>query len=290
MDNDFEQLERARSEVNILIQQRRLANARQILDKTLPAHPDDEQLLTASAWIDWMEDNLEAAEATLAGVLSSQPESVGARHLLSRIREEQTRYADAEELLIGLLREFPEDPDFLSEYSLLMLKTLNVDKAGRLAEEALRHAPSHRGALRASVLHRTVTTDDKGASEQLAQLLREHPEDVNTTILLIQMLEEKGQSGAALRLSQQLVAASPDNEAYVEMTKAFTAQAHCTMLPMRPAVKFGWGWSIAVWVAAIIGLRLLEDTPIQLPFIAIVLTYVVYSWVWPSIIRRWMSR
>ncbi len=115
-----------------------------------------------------------------------------------------------------------------------------------------------------------------------------HPQSIRTLVLVVVALEQRGQLREARRVSQELVRAQPDNARLVEMARELKIRAHWSMLPLWPVQKWGWGASFAIWLLAIIGSRLLHKTNPAAAgaFIAVVLAYVVYSWVWPPLLRR----
>lgn len=93
-----------------------------------------------------MEDRLDDALATVGRILEIDPGSYSARFLLARIRTEQKRFAEAEAAAIELLKDFPKEPSLYALYARIMLQTFNVEKADRLAAEALRRDPRRQDA------------------------------------------------------------------------------------------------------------------------------------------------
>jgi hypothetical protein len=64
------------------------------------------------------------------------------------------------------------------------------------------------------------------------------------------------------------------------------------MWPLYPLQRWGWGASIALWVLMLVGIRLLNRYAPEFsgPASTLLLVYVIYSWVWPPLFRRWMQR
>src|SRR5207342_2821930 len=114
-------------------------------------------------------------EKTARQILSLAPEHAPTRQLLSSLLIEREQFADAEMLLIGLLREYPESADLYGRYSRLMLRTLHLDKAEQLAREGLRYDPEDNECLLAAALCETARSGAR-PNEGLAKLLRAHPE------------------------------------------------------------------------------------------------------------------
>ena len=61
------------------------------------------------------------------------------------------------------------------------------------------------------------------------------------------------------------------------------------MIPMYPMQRWGWGGAIAVTAAGMIGLRVAGSAlpaSIVTPIALLWLGYCVYTWVWPSILKK----
>jgi tetratricopeptide (TPR) repeat protein len=281
----------ALAQLSALLDRRRFASARDVLAKVLPKYPDSPSLLQYAAWIDWMEDHLDEALATVQRILEIEPDSFDARFLLARIRTEQEQYAEAEGLVIALLKDYPEEPALYAFYGRLMLQTFNVDKAERLAAEALRRDPDHADALNVHVLCGFINSPGSEQRERLHKLLQEHPDQTESTIRLVQLLIDEGKTREAYQLARELVRLHPGNESIVQMATALRHSSHWSLLPLWPMQKWGWAGSVGIWLAVVALLRsdILVETPLEAYQTAIALVflgYVVYSWVWPPVLKR----
>ena len=180
--------------VRALVDRRRLDSARRVLGEALPQYPDSVQLLRFAAWVDWMDDQLDDALATIERLLSIDPQDYDARYLLARIRDEQERFPEAELVIIELLREYPEVPELYALYASIMLQTFHVEKAERLAREALRRDPDNESALNVYALCGFISAPEEEQRERLRKLIEEHPDQVQTTIRMIQLLSDQGRN------------------------------------------------------------------------------------------------
>ena len=288
-DNTAPSLAAVVSEARALVERRRYAHARATISHGLRHFPDNSELLYLAAFVDYASNDHDAAMQTVLRVLASDPQHYGARRLCAYLYEAKKEYAQAEELWIGLLRENPEDADCFGAYAELMLKTLNLEKAGRLAKEGLRHEPDHPVCLYVGAMIDVISGKRGQQSESLMRLLQTHPEQVITATTLVVALMEQGRSREALRIAQQLLRNQPDNPHYLALVRELKMQTHWTMLPLYPMQRWGWGGAAAVSVAGIIGVRAMGNA-VPEPFQSVVvytwLAYVIYSWVWPSILRR----
>jgi predicted Zn-dependent protease len=290
-DNTAPNLSAVVGEAHALVERRRYAHARVTISHGLRHFPDNTELLYLAAFVDYATDDQDAAMQAVQRVLAANPLHYGARRLCAHLYELKKQYAQAEELWIGLLRERPEDADCYGAYAELMLKTLNLDKAGRLAQEGLRHDPDNPGCLYVAALIDVIAGRSRRGqeSEALLRLLRAHPEQMVTATTLVVALTEQGRSREALRISQELLRSQPDNPHFVSLVRELKMQTHWTMLPLYPMQRWGWGGAAVVSVAGILGVRAL-GTAVPEPFASVViytwLVYVIYSWVWPSILRK----
>ncbi len=279
------------AQADVLIERRRYAQARGLLAQGLRHHPDDERMAYRLAYVDYRESHYAEALQTLQDLLRRMPEHYGARSLQAHVFEETQQLAAAERVWIDLLREYPEDADSYAAYGLLMLRSLHVAKGAKLADEALRFEPEHPTALFVKGMAELIAGKSGTMNEHLAKLIREHPEQRATASALIVALQDRGDARGALRISQELLAAQPDDDAVVEMTRELKRNAHWSMLPLYPMQRWGWGGAAAVWIAGVIGLRALDgrvSPTTQLTITVLWLLYVLYSWVWPPLLKRFL--
>jgi tetratricopeptide (TPR) repeat protein len=276
-------------QAEVLIERRRYHEAERVIKRALETRPDSAQLLYLSSFIDWARDDNDDARAKIERVLALQPEHYGARVLLGQLLEERKQHADAEQVWIGLLREFPEDPDVYGHYAALLLANLNVDKARRLALEGLRYDPEHESCLFNVALADLIEDRALGSNQNLETLIRAHPERLRTGLALVAALEDRGDNRQAHRVAQQLLRSRPDSDELVDLVRHFRLKTHWSMLPLYPVQRWGWTAALAMWGAVAFGLPLIAPG-IPKGVVGVVtmtwLVYCVYSWVWPSILKR----
>jgi predicted Zn-dependent protease len=269
------------------IERRRFVEARQVLKAGLLQYPNDANLLFHSAQVEWLADDAVAAENTTKQVLAADPEHYAGRNLMASLLMHRGAFADAELLLIDLLREYPQSPELYGRYSRLMLRTLHLDKAERLAVEGLRYDPEDQECLLAQALCETARSGNR-PNESLQKLLRLHPESMGAVHALVVAMVDSGRSKEALRIAREALRADPADEGLVELVKELRVRSHWSMLPLYPLQKWGWAASGVIWVAAIVITGMLrEQAPDKVNyFVYPMLAWVIYSWVWPSVIRK----
>ncbi len=288
-DDDAWQVARQAEE---LLDRRRVPQARALLARALQRDPGHPRLLLESARADYIEDAYGRARQTLGELLATVPDDVGARWLLCLVEMADGRLPEAEELVLGLLRESPGVAAFWAGYSRLMLRALLFEKARALADEALRLAPDDDSALRAAALCDMVDRPRSRDSAAMARLIAADPDDVHTLHLVVVALANAQRLGEARRLAQELLRAQPDDPQMLSLLHQLRLQTHWTLWPLRPLQRWGWYASVGLWVFAIVGLQVLQRTAPAMagPATMVLLAYVIYSWVWPPLLRRWLER
>ena len=269
------------------IERRRLEDARRILGQGLKEFPQDPDLLFHSAQVEWLADRNKEAEATARQVLVIDPTHAPARQLLASLLMASGEFADAELLLISLLRDYPESADLYGRYSRLMLRTLHLDKAEQLAREGLRYSPENDECLMAAALCETARSGAR-PNEGLAKLLQAHPESLSSVHALVVALVDAGRISEAHRIARSAMRGDPANLHLVSLVRELHIQNHWSMKPLWPLQKWGWGASAAMWLGGIVVIRGLSQSAPELatPVAFLWLGYCIYSWVWPPLIRR----
>jgi predicted Zn-dependent protease len=278
-------------EARALVERRRYAQAQLTVSRGLRAFPESVELQYLAAIIDYASDRPEEAMQAVTALLSRAPHHFGARALYARLLEGARQLPEAERVWIDLLREYPQSADCFAGYGELMLKTLNLEKARRLAQEGLRQSPEHAGCLYLAAMIDLIRHRGGGESEPLQRMLREHPEHVRSALALVMALSEKGNDRGALRVAQELLRNRPDSPPLLKLVRNLKARTHWSMLPLYPLQRWGWTGAIVLTLLGIFGLQLGERALRPSVFEALTwvwLAYVLYSWTWPRLLRRYI--
>lgn len=280
------------TQINALIERRRYDHARALLAEALGQYPQDAALLVASAHLAYADGDAVLARDTLQELLSRDPQHYQARSLLASVYQDCDQLADAEAVLIDLLRDYPEAGFQYARYAMLMYRTLHIDKAKLLAREALRLDPDDELALAACLIGDMI--DGRAGAEQasLATLMRNHPESETTARLLITHLISRGRYGAAKRIAVELLKLYPHSREVLTLVVQLEALSHWSMLPLWPFNRWGWGASIGFYVLTLLFLNSLSQAApaITRPVSYALLGFCAYSWIYPSLLTRWMKR
>lgn len=278
-------------EGHALIERRRYSQARITVSQGLKNFPESAELQYLAAFIDYASERPEQAMQGVKALLAQAPQHYGARTLYAHLLEGAKELAEAERVWIDLLRDYPQSADCFAGYGELMLKTLNLDKARRLAQEGLRLAPEHAGCLFLAAMIDLIRNRNGVESEHLQRMLREHPEQVRSALALVIALSARGNDRGALRVAQELLRQQPNAGHLVTLVRTLKTRTHWTMLPLYPMQRWGWNAAIAITLVGIVGLRVAEQTlssPVVATLTWIWLAYVIYSWVWPRVLRRYL--
>ena len=293
MDSETPGIDQEISALHELAARNRRAQMRPLLERLLPQYPDHHDLLYYAALVDWQDDKDEEALKTISQLVQLHPESFGGRILLFRILDGLNRSAEAEGVILELMREYPEEAMLFGRYSLLMLETMQVEKAGELASRGLQLDPDDEMSLTASVLYELVANPGEAAQHRLAELVQRYPDSVGTASMVIAVLSDQGRTTEALRIAQEVLRQSPDSEGLVNTVVVLKSASHWSVIPMRPFQKWGWGASIGLWFAVMFLMRSARGTTWEAyttPVAIVFLAFVVYSWVWPPLLKRLIRR
>lgn len=276
-------------EGHALVERRRYSQAQITVSRGLKEFPESLELQYLAAFIDYASGRPDQAMQGINSLLSQAPQHYGARMLYALLLEDAKQLVEAERVWIDLLRDHPQSAECFAGYGELMLKTLNLDKARRLAQEGLRQSPDHASCLYLAAMIDLIRGRSGTQSEHLQRMLREHPEQVRSALALVVALSAKGNDRGALRIAQELLQHQPDSPDLVELVRNLKAQTHWSMLPLYPMRRWGWTAAIVITLLVIIGLSVGKRALSPAAFGAlsyIWLTYVIYSWTWPKLLRR----
>ena len=278
-------------EARALVERHRYSQAQITLSRGLRDFPESIELQYLAAFIDYASEQPEQAMQGVRTLLSQAPQHYGARTLHAHLLQDAKQLPEAERVWIELLRDYPQSADCFAGYGELMLKTLNLEKARRLAQEGLRQSPEHTGCLYLAAMIDLIRNRSGAESQHLQRMLREHPEHARSALALVIALAARGNDRGALRIAQELLRNQPDSQHLLTLVRNLKARTHWTMLPLYPMRRWGWTAAIAITLLAIVGLSVGQrvlPAPALEALTWIWLGYVIYSWVWPRLLRRYI--
>lgn len=275
-----------------LIERRRWAEAQRLLERSFRDAPQDPDAHCYAARIARGQGDDRSAKEHLARALAADPSHFLARLLRFDLLFDEKRWGEAEEVILDLLREAPDDADLLTSYGRLMLFTLHLEKARALVAEALRREPDDLGARTLAVLLATVQGDRDIASGRLAELVRDDPDGESTAYALFTVLLDQRRYREALRVGQELLRNDPGNSDLVAALIELRAATHPLALPAYPMHRFGWLGAGTVWMLAIVALMVLgRVAPTWAGGFALAYVgYCIYTWTYGPLLKRWIAR
>lgn len=277
--------------ISHLIERSRYDHAGTILAQAMAQYPDDPDLLYESALLDYLQERNDSAKATLQTILRNQPGHFQARYLLFGVLQDEDELAQAELLLLDLIRDYPESAVLYAKYAMLMFRTRHLKKGHALAREALRLDPNDDLALMACMMSDMISGQRRAEQTSLAELMMRHPENLGTAHMLITHLVQRGRYRAAKRIAIQLLQAQPDSRHILTLVVELDCLSHWSMWPLWPLNRWGWLASGVLYILTLIGLNWIHHAHPQLsgPANAIMFSYVAYSWLYPPLLKRWLK-
>ena len=276
------------STIEHLIDIKRFPQARSEVEKRLQSEPNNTQLLFYSAQIHWMNDeNIEGIEVAEVG-LSYAPNDEGLRYLLFELLKDESRYQEAELIIIELIKSNPRDDDYLRGYSELMLFTFHLKKAKALILEALRISPDDVSNIHIATLIDIVDGNLEHSEQKIQKLIADDPDNQHILFLLLVQLIEKKKTKEALILAQELLRSDPQNNYLIDIIVDLRSTTHWSAIPLWPINRFGWIASIGLWFIFVILLKAESHYNISwLSYITwIYLGWCIYTWLHNPIYKR----
>jgi predicted Zn-dependent protease len=262
--------------------------AESAVQRGLQLEPESVELLYARSRLAFLRDEFEAREHVLE-LLRLQPEHAGARLLLARIEADKGRAAEAERLLLALLRESPQDSELLCHYALLLLRAGQPGKARQLAVEAVRHEPEDLFVLSTLALLDLAEGRPSTDCAALEKMLDLYPESESSLRMLAFSLVEKHQLAAAKQAVEILVRRSPHDASVIRLAAMIAYLSHWSLLPMYPMLRWGWAGSFILYGGFMLLAFVLKphlDPGLHLSLSLLWLSYAIYSWVYPPLLRK----
>ena len=175
----------------------------------LAIDPTSPTLTEAASWLMFNRE-LGAARALLERAVNKAPDSLPLHILLAECRVEEGRLDLAVALLEQFLARRPEADEAKQELGLLLLRIQRWQDAADLfasLPERL-HTPVIRLAHAQALANLKRYTE---ALDQLNRLLKEHPDSLNASMAVVDILEQAGKPLQARTLCRKLLRQHPDN-------------------------------------------------------------------------------
>lgn len=277
--------------IESLIDRDRFGQAKTLLPAAFSLAPDDIHNHMLAARVSIGLEDWSGARQHAGSILSVFPDSTDAGLLMFQIERGLEAFPAAERIILDLLRGNPDTAHLYALYAELMLRALHIDKARALSAESLRLDPEDHLARIVSLLVNIIEDRKADASAELEELVGDDPEALHVAWSIVAVLESQHRHGEALQVMRGILRATPGDESVVEALVELRISSHWSTLPLWPLNRYGWVGSGVLWAIAA-GSFILTD--LLAPewtgvLVKLYLVYVVYSWVWPPLLRRWLG-
>jgi tetratricopeptide (TPR) repeat protein len=231
----------------------------------------------------------EVSEAARAGIAESGPDSE-LLYWLGRAEHETGHDDIAERALLDGLALAPGDVDLLCAYADLCIANGQLEKAGKLVDLAAAQDPSAPVVFATRIQVAYARGDVRDAQRISQEFVAAYPENPAAHALLGGTSAARGQVDAAYAGFRQAAAARPTEQAFADSALELQIARHPLMRPLWPVLRFG---GLKIWLSAILLIFGLRAAGLPGPATVLGLTwlvYCVYSWVVPPLVRWWVKR
>lgn len=254
------------SRAQILLQQKRYAEAEKLLKDALRTNPSDILVLTLLAEANLLQDKVTEASTLANTAIAISPDAHHLFYLKAKIDIHREKYDEAEKSIKQAIEYEPSDGDYYALWASIKLSRKNYDEALMLANKSLELDAENLLGLntRSTALLKLDRVDE--AFKSIEGALREDPENAYTHTNYGWSLLEKGDRKKALEHFREALKHDP-NFAYAKagMVEALKARSIFYRLFLKYAfwisnltAKYQWGVILGFYFG-FKGLRLLAD-------------------------------
>lgn len=286
-----EDLEKNIAHIDHLISVSRFEEAIRLCNAQLLLDPENEDILYYLAFSLYSQDKLEDAESVGGKFLGLYPDSFLALIINFFILRARQKFSAAELLIIRLIRDYPERAGLYAHYSNLLAQNFQFEKAKKLIDEGFRLDPENEEVLVADCL--LATAQGKVPGRSLSELVKLHPDQIRTCMLLAHTLVKKGRNKEAFQIYREVFIAYPESQDIQDNLIALKVNSHPLSWILFSADRFGTMGPVLTWIVAIgtiYGLRSLGYEDLAGTLSIVWLGYLVYSWTVPSMLESWYKK
>lgn len=236
-----------------------------------------------------LDRNNEARRALQAG-LELEPQSCELLHLLALVEDEAGDLAAAERAILSALHLEPESPELLCTYASFVAKAGQFQKAERLLQAAGQIDPDEIEVVMQLAHLRRLQGRDRESERLAREVLARDPEEDRAKALLALQSVELGRMGAADRSARELAREHFGVQEVVDFARETRFYTHPLMWPLYPVQRLGGITTWVLGVGTLVTLDVLGFPVAALTFGLLYLALVVYSWLAPPLLRRFLMK
>jgi len=192
-----------------------------IYKKILNLHPNDIDSLTALAYADLAEQDIEASQELFKTVLKQNSSHIEALVGLGRIALHKNHLQEAEEYLERAFEIAPRDKMVLTYFARLRIQQKRYEEAKEIYEKILKEDPHDEDIQKAlksleknlaSELEILIRDNPKEAVAKLRELIRIYPNQIHFKLQLAQLYKQLDELSEAIKIYEELHKNQPDNQ------------------------------------------------------------------------------
>lgn len=153
--------------------------AKQMLQQALAQNPESSEAESLLAYVLLSENNLESAEFHIMNALRKDPYNAHYHYIYSIICRMAHKEIQAEEEILTAIKTEPDEGDYHAEYSFLLYKNGQLDKAIKIAKNALALDPYNETAMMVLGLKGVENYELNEAQAVFRHQLKNNPTNAN---------------------------------------------------------------------------------------------------------------
>jgi tetratricopeptide (TPR) repeat protein len=200
------------SKVEILIQQKKFADAEKILSNLLTEDPNNIHILSLLAEVNFQQDKFDKAISIIDTAIALSPDASHLFYIKSRIAIQLDKLSEAEKHIYQAIELNPYDADYLAMLANIKLGRKEFSEALETANRALEIDAENLGALNARSAALNKLNRSEESFETIEGALREDPNNAYTHANYGWGLLEKGDHKKALEHFKEALSNDPTFE------------------------------------------------------------------------------
>lgn len=289
------------SKVEILIQQKKFANAEKLLSDLLTEDSNNIHFLSLLAEVNLQQDNFNEANVIINNAIGLSPDDSYLFYIKSRIAIQQDNFRDAEENISQAIKLDPFDADYFALLANIKLGRKQFDEALEIANRALEIDAENLLALNTRSTSLNKLNRSIESFETIEGALREDPNNAYTHTNYGWGLLEKGDHIKALEHFKEALSNDPTFEyaqsGMVEALKAtnpiYRVFLKYSFFMSNLTAKYQWGVIIGFYI----GFKVLRTVaknnealqPYLIPLIVAIALIAFSTWVLEPISNLFLS-
>ncbi|WP_159623337.1 tetratricopeptide repeat protein [Ruania rhizosphaerae] len=198
--------------------------------------------------------------------------------------------AAAERAYLSSLELQPEHVPTLCDYANLCISANQLDKAGRLLEQAAHVDTEDPDLYRMRVVLEFARGNDQQARRIAQEYLAAYPESPQAQELVGSTSALRGKFRESSAGYQSAAASRPYDQGLGERALAAMVDRHPLMRPVQP---FQRPVGFALWIILAVGIYALQRADLLVPALALIglsIVLVLYVWLMPLLLRNYLRR